>query len=314
MKPLQTPVLFLIFNRPALTEQVFARIRAARPTRLFVAADGPRPNRPTDEDRCRQTRAIVEQIDWDCDVHTLFQAQNLGCRRAVSSAISWFFSHVPEGIILEDDCLPDPSFFTFCEALLIRYRDDASVMSIGGSNLQFGRVRGNGSYYFSRLMHIWGWATWRRAWQLYDIEMRNLDIFIRDNRIAEVFTDKSAQRQMIEVFRNFKAGDDSWDHQWGFTMMWHRGKCIVPNTNLITNIGFGRDATHALDEQNALANLASGSLNELVHPATTEVSRDADDFMGQEFYKLPKPIVLLLKQTRRFLKAQLRKYGTPAPA
>ena len=168
-----TPVLFLIFNRPETTEIVFSVIRKAEPPRLYVAADGPRPDYPNDAESCEIVRAIATDVNWDCKVKTLFRDQNLGCKLAASKAIDWFFEQELEGIILEDDCLPDQSFFWFCQELLGKYRDDTRIMHIGGTNFQFGKERTKYSYYFSRYAHVWGWASWRRAWKFYDVEMKN---------------------------------------------------------------------------------------------------------------------------------------------
>ncbi len=169
---LTSPVLFLIFNRPETTEQVFSAIKKAQPPRLYIAADGPRSEYPNDAESCDISRAIATNVDWDCEVKTLFQDQNLGCRLAVSGAVDWFFEQETEGIILEDDCLPDQSFFLFCQELLEQYRDDTRIMQIGGTNYQFGKKRTNYSYYFSRYGHLWGWASWRRAWSFYDEKMK----------------------------------------------------------------------------------------------------------------------------------------------
>ena len=168
-----TPILFLIFNRPDTTAQVFERISALRPKYLYIAADGPRKNKKTDVENCRQTRNIVQNIDWHCEVKILFQEKNLGCGKAPATAITWFFDHVEEGIILEDDCLPDPSFFTFCQTLLGYYRTDARVALLSGNAHYPGSLPPE-SYYFLKYPATWGWATWRRTWQQYDYELNNL--------------------------------------------------------------------------------------------------------------------------------------------
>lgn len=171
-KSFNVPILFIIFNRPETTKAVFHEIRKNQPFQLFVAADGPRREIFEDIENCRKVREIIQLIDWECNVQTLFRDENLGCKIAVSSAIDWFFSQVDEGIILEDDCLPDQSFFPFCQELLEKYRYDAKIMMIGGSNFQFNKNKFEYSYYFSRYFHIWGWASWKRAWQFYDVEMK----------------------------------------------------------------------------------------------------------------------------------------------
>ena len=169
--PLTTPVLFLVFNRPDTTEKVFEAIRQAKPQKLFVAADGPRGNRLGEKEKCEQVRKIATTVDWDCEVKTLFREKNLGCKFAVSSAIDWFFKNVEEGIVLEDDCLPSQSFFWFCQELLERYRNDERVMLIGGNNRGVDFLK-NHSYFFSKYVQIWGWATWRRSWEKYDSKIR----------------------------------------------------------------------------------------------------------------------------------------------
>ena len=167
-----SPILFLIFNRPETTKKVFSAIKEVQPPRLYIAADGPRSEQPDEADHCELARTIATKVDWDCEVKTLFRDQNLGIRIAVSQAIDWFFEQEPEGIILEDDCLPDQSFFWFCKELLEKYRNDTRIMHIGGTNFQFGKNRTNYSYYFSRYAHIWGWASWRRAWEYYDEKLK----------------------------------------------------------------------------------------------------------------------------------------------
>src|SRR5579871_4386735 len=165
---LTTPVALIVFNRPDTTRQVFQEIRRVRPPVLLVVADGPRRDHPEDEQLCRETRAVAEEVDWPCQVLTEYSDVNLGCRHRPASGLDWVFSQVEEAIILEDDCVPHPSFFRFCSELLSRYRDDARIGTIAGTNVQGGRKRGGASYYFSKYPTIWGWASWRRAWALYD--------------------------------------------------------------------------------------------------------------------------------------------------
>ena len=242
--PLKTAVLFLIFNRPDTTEQVFEAIRQAKPKQLFVAADGPRIDRPGEEEKCAQVRKIATQVDWDCEVKTLFRDENIGCRVAVSSAIDWFFENEEEGIILEDDCLPSQSFFWFCEELLERYRRDMRVMIVSGYNKQEIWNPGKYDYFFSHFGGIWGWASWRRAWILYDGEMKDLECFIENNYFEFLLGKRLGnvrKKQMINVIRN---DVDTWAYQWGFTRHMNSGLACVPSKNLVENIGFGPEATH----------------------------------------------------------------------
>lgn len=242
---LRTPVAFIIFNRPDTTERVFAEIAKARPPKLLVVADGPRANRPDEAEKCAVTRDIIKRVDWDCKVLTNFSDVNLGCKRRVSSGIDWVFEQVPEAIILEDDCLPHPSFFRFCEELLERYRHDTRIMAISGDNFQFGQKRGDYSYYFSRYNHVWGWASWRRAWQHYDVNMGKWPEARDGKRLAGILGDARQRRYWTDMFERVHRGlIDTWDYQWTFACWIQNGLTVLPNVNLISNIGFGADATH----------------------------------------------------------------------
>lgn len=242
---LNTPVAMIIFNRPESTVKVFKEIAKAKPPTLLIIADGARLERAGEKEKCEQARAIVNQIDWDCELHTNFADQNLGCKLRVASGIDWIFEQVEEAIILEDDCLPDPTFFRFCEEMLERYRHNERVGMVSGGNLQFGRVRGAGSYYFSQYTHIWGWATWRRAWAHYDRDIKLWPAF-RDEQWLETFFKKSdEQLYWKNSFQAVYEGKlDTWDCSWTLASLIHGMLQVVPNVNLISNIGFGPDATH----------------------------------------------------------------------
>ena len=242
---LDTPVLFLVFNRPDLARRVFARIRAARPARLFVAADGTRPDRPEDVAACRETREVIAGVDWPCEVKTLFRETNLGCRDAVSSAISWFFEQVDAGIILEDDGLPDPSFFPFCAELLERYRDNAQIMSISGDSFFKESPESDFSYSFSIYHHIWGWATWRRAWRHYDPSLTNRHQLFDYKWLYNLLESDEAARYWSNIITRYHDGlIDTWDYPWLFSCWINRGLSIAPAVNLVTNIGFDPRSTH----------------------------------------------------------------------
>lgn len=243
-----TPILFIIFRRPETTARVFEAIRAARPERLFVAADGPRADRPEEADLCRQTRAIIDGVDWPCQVSTRYQTENQGIKKGVAGAISWFFQHVEEGIILEDDCCPHPDFFPYCVTLLEKYRDDRRVMHIGGVNFQHQVRTQRGSYYFSRYNHVWGWATWRRAWELYRPEFEGLEVFL-SNAAQAGFWDSPRERHYWEkTFRRTRDGSIvTWDYQWKYSLWVEGGLGVTPEANLVVNIGFGAGATNTSD-------------------------------------------------------------------
>ncbi len=232
--PLKSPVLFLIFNRPDKTKQVFEAIRQAQPAQLFVAADGARKDKLGEQELCEQTREIIKAIDWKCELKTLYRSENLGCKIAVSRAINWFFENVEEGIILEDDCLPNQSFFHFCDTLLNYYRNDERIMHIGGSNFQDGQIRGDGSYYFSMYNHIWGWATWRRAWKYYDIEMFSYNNFVENNKVDCLFNLSREKKYWKDIFKRVKENQiNTWDYQWTYSIWTNGGLSILPNQNLI---------------------------------------------------------------------------------
>jgi len=287
----KTPILFLIFNRPDTTEIVFESIRRMKPARLYIAADGPRLTKDGEKNLCEKTRAITNKIDWDCDVKKLFRNENLGCKMAVSSAISWFFENEEEGIILEDDCLPNHSFFTFCEAMLKQYRFDMRVMHISGSNFQDGINYGDGSYFFSKVHYIWGWATWRRAWDKYDISMSGYDSFLQSKSLKKLFPQRYIQQLWLEVFQKIRSGVlNTWDYQWTFSIWKENGLGITPNANLVSNIGFSNDATHTQSSSNdILANRSTNEMIEIVHP--TQMDRD----YAAEKYTLDKYIVKGIK-------------------
>lgn len=285
------PVLFLIFNRPDLTQMVFESIRAEKPRQLFIAADGPRPHVQGERELCEATRRFVlDHIDWECEVKTLFRAENLGCKHAVAGAIRWFFEQVPEGIILEDDCLPEPDFFRFCTEMLHRHRDDRQVAMIGGVNFQQGRQRGAASYYFSKYTHIWGWASWRRAWQHYKLSMDGLDEFLASASWQALCPQEAERAYWQPVFTRVRDGlVDTWDYQWTYTVWRNDGLVILPQVNLVTNLGFRADATHTTQSAGWLASLKTRSLGTWRYADRIERAVEADDFTFEQVFQPPKP-------------------------
>jgi hypothetical protein len=241
-----TPILFIIFNRPDTTIQVFNEIRKIKPSKLYVVADGPRANKPSEKEKCEETRKIIDLVDWECEVHKDFSDINLGCKKRVSSGISWFFDNVEQGIVLEDDCLPDPSFFPFCEEMLNKYKDDERIGMISGDNFQFGKVNNEYSYYFSRYAHIWGWATWRRTWKKYDVSMSSWPENKKNKVLRKIFGNTKDVLYWTSVFdRVYNNKVNTWDYQWTYTNFINNYLSIIPAVNLISNIGFGGPgATH----------------------------------------------------------------------
>ncbi len=275
---MNTPVLLLTFNRPDTTAQVLEAIRGARPERLFIAADGPRTHVPQDAEKVAETRALIDRmVDWHCTVEKRYSDVNQGCRVGVSEAITWFFDHVEEGIILEDDCVPHPDFFGYCTELLDRYRDDPRVVNIAGDNsVGLTPTDTTSSYCFVRQSLIWGWATWRSAWDRYDAD---LDAWrtLRSNpaRINELWHDPVERRWQTRTLERLLATGqpDTWDYQWSFTVHVNGGLSATPAVNLIRNVGFGPEATHTTGESNPRANVATQPILPLRHPAT--VARDS---------------------------------------
>ena len=260
MNQLQTPVAFFIYNRAEVTQKVFAEIRRARPKRLLVVADGPRPDRPDDAMRCSAARRIIGNVDWPCEVSTKFSDVNLGCKKRVSSGLDWIFTTVERAIILEDDCLPDPTFFRYCEELLEKYRDDERIFHISGDHFRVSGGRRPDSYYFSRFSFIWGWATWRRAWKYYDVDM-NLWPLVRDGGwLRSVLGSDAAVKSFTRTFESVYHGSlDTWDIQWGLTCWMQNGLSIRPHVNLVSNIGFDQDATHTTGKS-VLGNLPTDAM------------------------------------------------------
>ena len=246
---MKSAVLFLVFNRPDTTRQVFEAIRLAQPPRLYIAADGPRPQRDGEAERCAVTRQIASAVDWPCEVTTLFREENLGCKRAVSSAITWFFEHEEQGIILEDDCLPAQSFFWFCDEMLEKYKNDTRIWQISGSTFFPEAItKSDSDYFFTRYGPIWGWASWRRAWQYYDPDLKDWPEMSKMGVMENVYPDKSERSSKLALgTKLFNLEIDTWDYQWGFTKNFNHALTIVPKHNQIVNIGFGDDATHTIE-------------------------------------------------------------------
>lgn len=299
-----TPILFLIFSRPETTKQVLDRIRAIKPFKLYVAADGPRMDREGEVELCNQTRHIVlDGIDWDCEVRTLFRNENLGCGVAPSEAITWFFQNEEAGIILEDDCLPSFSFFSFAEYCLHKYRDIPQVMHIGGNNY-FDHKWGEATYFYSAYNHIWGWATWRRAWELYNFDLQSFDKKKLYHALNSYFP-KSISKGWLKFYdsslnhivNNPSQKCDFWDYQWSFSIWLNRGICVYPNVNLVSNIGFGPDATHTLNTSDKFSNLPYQELKDITSPCKLKRNKKADIISSNVVFgfKAKRPLTTLIK-------------------
>jgi len=287
---MNSSITFIIFNRPQATQKVFDIIRKVKPANLFVLADAPRPNYPEDKKKCAASRAVIEQVDWDCKVLTKFSDINLGCQKNVALGMDWVFQNVEETIVLEDDNLPDPTFFTFCNQLLEYYREDPRIMSINGQNIQFGRKRSEYSYYFSRYFLSWGWATWKRAWKYCDIDMK-LWPLVRDKKsggLRDILHSKRAINYWTRTFDAvYQKKLDSYSIPWVFACWIQNGLTVTPNVNLISNIGFGKDATHTNVEssKNIYADMPLQAISfPLQHLPVLIPNREADIFSQETHY------------------------------
>ncbi len=295
------PVVFLIFNRPDVTARVLAAIRAAKPAKLLVVADGPRPHKTGEAENVARTRALIDTVDWDCEVLRNYSEVNLGCFRRVSSGLDWAFGLCEEAIVLEDDCLPDPTFFRYCGELLERYRDDSRIGCVSGTNFQFGRRRGSDSYYFSRYNHCWGWASWRRAWRHFDPAMRAWPAIRDDGRLKDILGDGKAVRYWTAIYDAVAQNRiDSWAYRWTFAAWRESLLTVLPGVNLISNIGFSRDATHTRDEGRYAAMAVAPMAFPLRHPGFVVRDEAADLYTQNTMFAspgLPRRIVSRLLRT-----------------
>jgi len=275
---LTTPVVFLIFRRPDLTARVFEQIRLAKPTKLFIVADGPRNKE--EAALCEQTRQVVEGVDWECEVYKNYSEVNLGCRQRVSSGLDWAFEQVEEAIILEDDCLPHPCFFRYCDELLTYYREDERIWCISGDNFQDDQQRGDGSYYFSRYNHCWGWATWKRCWKYFEEDLQTWPSFRDNDFIQCIFDDPVEATYWTKIFDQLFENNEpnTWDYQWTYTCWKNSGLTILPNVNLVSNIGFGAESTHTNDLKSPLANMPTQQISEIIHPIFFVRNKIADNY------------------------------------
>ncbi|WP_128113139.1 glycosyltransferase family 2 protein [Polynucleobacter necessarius] len=282
---MRSPVLLLVFNRPDVTKRVFDVIRQTQPSRLYLAADAPRKNRAGEAELCKAVQEIISQVDWPCEVSKLIRQENLGCKEAVTGAIDWFFSHESEGIILEDDCLPNPDFFVYCDELLEKYRDDERVGMISGDNFQGGVWRGDGDYYFSRFCHIWGWATWARAWKKYDSKIIQWPQLRANDWLGSLGFQGAEKAHWIKAFDRVHGNQrNTWDYQWVMTCWLENMLSIAPNVNLISNIGFGDHATHTVGKS-IYSNMRTGKLEfPLTHPSLLEANKEADLYSSKNLF------------------------------
>ena len=282
-------VVFLVYNRPELTRRVFERIKNARPDQLFVVCDGPKSNVIEDVERVRCVRALLEDgVDWPCEFHREYAEHNMGCRARVASGLNWAFGQVEDAIILEDDCLPDASFFPFCNALLDRYRNDPRIMQIGGTNFAASHISCRESYWPSKHAPIWGWATWSRAWRLYDFTMRSWGD--RFETLRDSFANAWEREFWLSDWNRIRGNIEqatTWDVMWAFTLRAVGGLSLLPSENLIENIGVGSDSTHTAAHETHLRLPVKSAPRNLNHPSKLVRSRYRDDMITRRYAGLP---------------------------
>ncbi len=253
IKNFNVPILLLIFNRVDKVNVLVESLRLVKPTRLFVCADGPRNKEELES--CEKTRETISAIDWPCEVTTLFRENNLGCKNSVSQGISWFFDQVEYGIILEDDCIPNPSFFYFCNDLLFKYMDNDRVMHISATNLG-SNSQLKEDYYFSSFPNIWGWATWKRAWNKYDVNMQAWPKYYKNKLYLNFFNDEKMSKNWLVEFQSTYDGKiNTWDYQWFFCCLLNDGLAIMPKNNMAKNIGFDSSGTHTFSTTHKFSRL-----------------------------------------------------------
>ena len=295
------PVLLIVFNRSWHLQKVMKALQEIRPSRLFVAGDGPRQARPGEEQLCAEARnTVIAAVNWPCQIQTRFQSENQGCGRHVTGAINWFFENVSEGIILEDDCVPSPDFFRFSEELLERYRENDNVMMLSGTALVRTPEPSPWDYDFASFPCCWGWATWRRAWAKMSYDMPDFPEFCRSGSIKKSFASGRMQRRLLELFSKVYThapGFDTWDFQWLYACVKNRGLCILPGVNLVTNIGW--DASHTrIDDvmEMPLENFAG-----LRHPPEIRRNPELENIFFEKIYAKRPFLERLFNKLKGFL-------------
>ncbi len=280
-----TPVLLIIFNRPDKVERLIDSLRPIKSKKVYVSADGPREDVPTDNVRCTLAREAISKIDWPCEVFTNFHERNTGADFGPEKALNWFFDNVDEGIVLEDDCLAHPDFFRFTEDMLSRYRDNEKIMMISGNNFQNGISRGEGSYYFSKYPSTWGWASWRRAWKHYDTKTSDYVEFMNKNTLDTICQSDNEKKYWTKFFEKINSGKlEHWDIKWIFAIWNNNGISITPNVNLVKNVGFGYDATHTFKHDDMMV-VNTDEIGEIIPPSSITVNREADAYLFKHVYQ-----------------------------
>ncbi len=281
---MNTPILLIIFNRPDKVRRLIESLSIVRPKRIYISADGPRPGVKEDIEKCQASREAAQRIDWPCEVYTNFKDENLGVDKGMEEAMTWFYSNVEEGIVCEDDCVPNPDFFRFCTTLLDRYRHNEKVMLISGTNFQDGVKHGNGSYYFSHYP-TWGYAMWKRTWNKFDTNLDGLEFFIKNKKIDTILRDQRQKKYWVGFFKKIR------DKKYNFTdtrllfSIWNNnGLIVIPNSNLVKNIGFDNEATHSTFGGKERS-LESSNIGDIIFNDEIVANEEADNYFFKKIHK-----------------------------
>ena len=302
----KTPVAMVVFNRPETTSKVFAEVARAKPKRLFVIADGPRMNRSEESGKCAHVRKMVQTVDWPCELTVNFSDENLGCKRRLATGLTWLFDQTEEAIILEDDCVPHPTFFRFADELLERYRDEPRVAQVCGVNFNGGHRGDADSFYFSRYPHIWGWASWRRAWKHYDVAMQAWPSLRETDWLSQLLGSERQAAYWKARFDKVHSGQlDTWDYQWTFACWKNSMVSAIPRSNLISNVGFGADATHTKRKGSSLENMPAGGIEfPLVAPKSISRNQDEDNHTDRMFFSGSRTLQGLVRRALGWLRGR----------
>ncbi len=314
------PVLILAFNRPNETRYLLEKLSIIKPSKIYISQDGPRKNIKRDINLCNEVKKILKEVNWNCEVKYKINKNNLGCRISVSSAISWLFENEDVGIILEDDCIPSQSFFKFCQKMLNKYEKNNEIFVISGSNFQKNKFIGDGDYYFSKYAHCWGWATWKRAWYHYDDSMKFWNNFKEKDIWKKIHKNNLERKYWERIFNNVKNKKiDSWAYVWLASVWNFNGITITPNINLISNIGFNKDATNTLSAgKNSDFTHSKEFKNDIKDPGKIIINTEADEFVFNNHFngkynfwpwRLLYLLKILMKDPKTFY-LRLKKYLT----
>lgn len=281
----KVPILVIIFNRHELVQKLFNEIKKQKPKYLYISCDGPRVDKENDIELINKSKAVFDQIDWDCEIKTLYRDKNWGAGKSISDALIWFFNQVEEGVVFEEDCFPHQDFFQYCEVLLEKYRNNSEIMFIGGNNFQK-QSKSEFSYYFSAYPHIWGWASWQRVIYDYSFELKNISNKDFKNVINHYNFSWIETKVWFDKFKRIQMGQiNSWDYQLTYNIWSKKGISIIPQMNLVKNIGFGKDAIHCKNSKSIEANLEIHPILPIKHPKEVIINTDADSYYYNNFIK-----------------------------